>query len=185
MTEYDFSPEAYEGFIKTQERVSKWASQTESCDCLCVNPYARIRPRHKCTRHPQQPQQPAPEKAASRPDPFYDHEYISKICSRFITHLFSCPVYPTPKCNASVSDPYLNPQSTTLSCLSPFQSPTTQQIDARGGTFNDVGGDQHNNVYVFVNQDSSKNTNHRRSYVDDEETAKTDTDVSLIFSIVT
>ena len=29
---------------------------------------------------------------ASKPDPFYGHEYIAHLCARFITHLFACPI---------------------------------------------------------------------------------------------
>jgi len=32
--------------------------------------------------------------SSSRPDPFYGHESVARICSRFITHLFACPEYP-------------------------------------------------------------------------------------------
>ncbi|KAG2015595.1 hypothetical protein CC2G_008852 [Coprinopsis cinerea AmutBmut pab1-1] len=32
--------------------------------------------------------------AVSRPDPFYGHEPMARMCARFITHLFACPEYP-------------------------------------------------------------------------------------------
>ncbi|TFK23173.1 hypothetical protein FA15DRAFT_621339 [Coprinopsis marcescibilis] len=32
--------------------------------------------------------------AVSRPDPFYSHEPMARMCARFITHLFACPEYP-------------------------------------------------------------------------------------------
>lgn len=41
--------------------------------------------------------QPAPVPTPTAPpkvDPFYGHEYIAKLCARFITHLFACPEYP-------------------------------------------------------------------------------------------
>ncbi|EIN06688.1 hypothetical protein PUNSTDRAFT_18136, partial [Punctularia strigosozonata HHB-11173 SS5] len=28
-------------------------------------------------------------------DPYYGHEATAKLCSRFVTHLFACPEYPT------------------------------------------------------------------------------------------
>jgi hypothetical protein len=28
------------------------------------------------------------------PDSFYEHEFITRLCERFITHLFACPEYP-------------------------------------------------------------------------------------------
>ncbi|THV05138.1 hypothetical protein K435DRAFT_826620 [Dendrothele bispora CBS 962.96] len=30
----------------------------------------------------------------SKPDPFYGHEHMARLCARFITHLFACPEYP-------------------------------------------------------------------------------------------
>lgn len=39
MTEYDYSPEAYERYIKTQERISKWVSQTKAHERRYANPF--------------------------------------------------------------------------------------------------------------------------------------------------
>ncbi|KAK7472472.1 hypothetical protein VKT23_000587 [Stygiomarasmius scandens] len=35
-----------------------------------------------------------PPQPHSKPDPFYGHESMARLCARFITHLFACPEYP-------------------------------------------------------------------------------------------
>jgi Cyclin, N-terminal domain len=44
--------------------------------------------------------------ASPKPDPFYGHEYIARLCSRFVTHLFACPEYPPSSTNPQVKLPY-------------------------------------------------------------------------------
>jgi hypothetical protein len=41
-----------------------------------------------------QPATTASTQQAPKPDAFYGHEYIARLCARFITHLFACPEYP-------------------------------------------------------------------------------------------
>ncbi|KAL4079276.1 hypothetical protein J3A83DRAFT_4086288 [Scleroderma citrinum] len=50
-----------------------------------------------------------PQSAASvsrQPDPFYGHEPISRLCARFITHLFACPELPPSSSGSTVKLPY-------------------------------------------------------------------------------
>ncbi|KAI9459964.1 hypothetical protein HD554DRAFT_2041724 [Boletus coccyginus] len=65
--------------------------------------------------HPRVPfhQPPAPsvkppstQPTLSRQDPFYGHEQTSKLCARFITHLFACPEYPPSSSNSTVKLPH-------------------------------------------------------------------------------
>lgn len=39
MTEYDYSPEAYEKYVRTQERISNWVSQTKAHERQYANPF--------------------------------------------------------------------------------------------------------------------------------------------------
>ncbi|KAH7883209.1 hypothetical protein F5I97DRAFT_1939054 [Phlebopus sp. FC_14] len=63
-------------------------------------------------RPPQQqriPFHPAPSTkppSARQPDPFYGHEHISRLCARFITHLFACPEYPPSSSGSTTKLPY-------------------------------------------------------------------------------
>ncbi|EGO00719.1 hypothetical protein SERLA73DRAFT_178625 [Serpula lacrymans var. lacrymans S7.3] len=58
------------------------------------------------------PAPPAPSKPAStqptsrQQDPFYGHEQASRLCARFITHLFACPEYPPSTSGSSTKLPY-------------------------------------------------------------------------------
>ncbi|KAF6751050.1 hypothetical protein DFP72DRAFT_909176 [Ephemerocybe angulata] len=45
-------------------------------------------------RMAQQVPMSAPQVLPTRQDPFYGHESIARLCTRFITHLFACPKYP-------------------------------------------------------------------------------------------
>jgi hypothetical protein len=42
----------------------------------------------------------------SKPDPFYGHEHIARLCARFITHLFVCPEYPPTATHSQAKLPY-------------------------------------------------------------------------------
>lgn len=58
-----------------------------------------------------QPAHSAPPQPVSKGDAFYGHEYIARLCARFITHLFACPEYPPQPVNggphpASAKLPY-------------------------------------------------------------------------------
>jgi hypothetical protein len=44
-----------------------------------------------------------------KPDPFYGHEYTSRLCARFITHLFASPEYPPTATHAQAKLPYFIP----------------------------------------------------------------------------
>jgi hypothetical protein len=45
--------------------------------------------------------QPTPQPAStSKTDAFYGHEQMSRLCARFITHLFACPEHPPTSSNA-------------------------------------------------------------------------------------
>ncbi|KAF8434992.1 hypothetical protein L210DRAFT_3409429 [Boletus edulis BED1] len=55
------------------------------------------------------PKAPAPsvkplstQPTSNRQDPFHGHEQNSKLCARFITHLFACPEYPPSSSNSTV-----------------------------------------------------------------------------------
>lgn len=37
---------------------------------------------------------PPQSQSHSKPDPYYGHEPMARLCARFITHLFACPEYP-------------------------------------------------------------------------------------------
>lgn len=39
MTEYDYSPEAYQRYLKTQERIGRWVDKTEGCRTQFANPF--------------------------------------------------------------------------------------------------------------------------------------------------
>ncbi|KAG2740190.1 hypothetical protein P692DRAFT_20753865, partial [Suillus brevipes Sb2] len=39
-------------------------------------------------------------------DPFYGHEQASRLCARFITHLFACPELPPSSSNSQVKLPH-------------------------------------------------------------------------------
>ncbi|KIM63970.1 hypothetical protein SCLCIDRAFT_1213783 [Scleroderma citrinum Foug A] len=60
--------------------------------------------------HPRIPYpQPKPQSAASasrQPDPFYGHEQISRLCAKFVTHLFACPELPPSSSGSTVKLPY-------------------------------------------------------------------------------
>src|ERR1700722_1486167 len=43
---------------------------------------------------------------SAKPDPFYGHDYISRLCARFITHLFACPEYPPTATRSQAKLPY-------------------------------------------------------------------------------
>ncbi|KAH7904210.1 hypothetical protein BJ138DRAFT_1138589 [Hygrophoropsis aurantiaca] len=47
---------------------------------------------------------PVPSSKAT--DPFYGHEQSSKLCARFITHLFACPEYPPSSSGSNIKLPY-------------------------------------------------------------------------------
>jgi len=52
---------------------------------------------------------PAPKPLSvppARQDPFYGHELTSRLCARFITHLFACPEYPPSSSGSNVKLPY-------------------------------------------------------------------------------
>jgi len=49
------------------------------------------------------PPQPPPP---TRPDPYYGHESIARLCGRFITHLFACPEYPPTSSGSNTKLPY-------------------------------------------------------------------------------
>ena len=49
---------------------------------------------------------PSTQPTSSRQDPFYGHEQTSKLCARFITHLFACPEYPPSSSNSTVKLPH-------------------------------------------------------------------------------
>jgi len=73
--------------------------------------------RKNITHPPSQPLQPVhppppppghvPQVLGSaKPDPFYGHEPISRLCARFITHLFACPEYPPTATHSQAKLPY-------------------------------------------------------------------------------
>jgi hypothetical protein len=43
---------------------------------------------------------------ALKSDPYHGHEYISRLCGRFITHLFACPEYPPTATHPQARLPY-------------------------------------------------------------------------------
>lgn len=51
-------------------------------------------------------QMPNPATPAAKPDPFYGHEAIARLCARFITHLFACPEYPPNMTHMQAKLPY-------------------------------------------------------------------------------
>ncbi|KAG1903316.1 uncharacterized protein F5891DRAFT_947422, partial [Suillus fuscotomentosus] len=53
---------------------------------------------------PPKPQSTQPMTRHS--DPFYGHEQVSRLCSRFIMHLFACPEYPPSSSNSQVKLPH-------------------------------------------------------------------------------
>jgi hypothetical protein len=62
-------------------------------------------PRSRMAFQPAPP--PAPQThASSKADPFYGHEYIARLCGRFITHLFACPEYPPSTTHSQAKLPY-------------------------------------------------------------------------------
>jgi hypothetical protein len=61
---------------------------------------------------PLKSQQPPQTQAPVKCDPFYGHEYVSRLCARFITHLFACPEYPPQP--AGQSQPVAHPPSHKL-----------------------------------------------------------------------
>ncbi|KAH6913938.1 alternative cyclin Pcl12 [Coprinopsis sp. MPI-PUGE-AT-0042] len=52
------------------------------------------------------PNAAAPNTTSSRPDPFYGHEPMARMCARFITHLFACPEYPPTTTHAQAKLPH-------------------------------------------------------------------------------
>jgi len=52
------------------------------------------------------PVAPQTQSQASKPDPFYGHEQIARLCGRFITHLFACPEYPPTSTHSQAKLPY-------------------------------------------------------------------------------
>ncbi|KAG1716490.1 hypothetical protein ID866_694 [Astraeus odoratus] len=64
--------------------------------------------------HPRIPYpQPAPstkppstQPVSRQADPFYGHEQISRLCARFVTHLFACPELPPSSSGSTVKLPY-------------------------------------------------------------------------------
>ncbi|OJA19960.1 hypothetical protein AZE42_03712, partial [Rhizopogon vesiculosus] len=58
------------------------------------------------------PSAPPPKPQSTQPtstrhsDPFYGHEQASRLCARFITHLFACPEYPPSSSNSQVKLPH-------------------------------------------------------------------------------
>ncbi|KAN0081278.1 hypothetical protein V8E55_008902 [Tylopilus felleus] len=63
---------------------------------------------HPRVPYPQAPstKPPSTQPSSSRQDPFYGHEHASKLCARFITHLFACPEYPPSSSNSTVKLPH-------------------------------------------------------------------------------
>ncbi|KAK0460949.1 uncharacterized protein EV420DRAFT_1529340 [Desarmillaria tabescens] len=53
-----------------------------------------------------QPMPPAPAQPPTKPDPFYGQEEISRLCARFITHLFACPENPPAASQSQAKLPY-------------------------------------------------------------------------------
>ncbi|KAK0454655.1 uncharacterized protein ARMOST_01090 [Armillaria ostoyae] len=53
-----------------------------------------------------QPMPPAPTQPPTKPDPFYGQEEISRLCARFITHLFACPENPPAASQSQAKLPY-------------------------------------------------------------------------------
>ncbi|KAH7927453.1 hypothetical protein BV22DRAFT_1007019 [Leucogyrophana mollusca] len=71
---------------------------------------------HNMSSHSRMAFHPAPSVPPTKPpstqpssrqqDPFYGHEQTSKLCARFITHLFACPEYPPTSSGSNVKLPY-------------------------------------------------------------------------------
>lgn len=61
---------------------------------------------------PLKSQQPPQTQAPVKCDPFYGHEYASRLSARFITHLLACPEYPPPP--AGQTQPVAHPPSHKL-----------------------------------------------------------------------
>ncbi|KAG2069647.1 hypothetical protein BDR04DRAFT_1232124 [Suillus decipiens] len=59
---------------------------------------------HPAPSAPPKPQSTQPTTRHS--DPFYGHEQVSRLCARFITHLFACPEYPPSSSNSQVKLPH-------------------------------------------------------------------------------
>ncbi|KAG1739136.1 uncharacterized protein EDB91DRAFT_1237581 [Suillus paluster] len=59
---------------------------------------------HPAPSAPPKPQSTQPSTRHS--DPFYGHEQASRMCARFITHLFACPEYPPSSSNSQVKLPH-------------------------------------------------------------------------------
>ncbi|KAL4268494.1 Cyclin-like protein [Pleurotus pulmonarius] len=47
-----------------------------------------------------------PAQPTTKSDPFYGHETTSRLCARFITHLFACPEYPPTSTHSQAKLPY-------------------------------------------------------------------------------
>ncbi|KIJ15514.1 hypothetical protein PAXINDRAFT_77274 [Paxillus involutus ATCC 200175] len=62
-------------------------------------------PRMASYPQPSASTKPPSTQPTSRQDPFYGHEQASKLCARFITHLFACPEYPPPSSGSTVKLP--------------------------------------------------------------------------------
>lgn len=58
------------------------------------------------SRMTYQPVPPAPPQPQSKPDPFYGHESIARLCGCFITHLFACPENPPSSAHSQAKLPY-------------------------------------------------------------------------------
>jgi hypothetical protein len=54
---------------------------------------------YRTSRHKQQV-------SSSKSDPFYGHEYISRLSAQFITHLFACPKYPPSTTHSQAKLPF-------------------------------------------------------------------------------
>ncbi|KZP20387.1 hypothetical protein FIBSPDRAFT_954551 [Athelia psychrophila] len=73
-----------------------------------THPTAFQAPASRMAHHPgpSSSAKPPASTPPSKPDPYYGHEHTTRLCGRFITHLFACPEYPPTSCGLQTKLPH-------------------------------------------------------------------------------
>ncbi|KAF5348709.1 hypothetical protein D9758_006777 [Tetrapyrgos nigripes] len=79
-------PQSKHGRVLKETSSFENVLSTDARQCLpSVSPLSSVSQQQKSSTPPQ---------SHSKPDPYYGHESMARLCARFITHLFACPEFP-------------------------------------------------------------------------------------------